>query len=148
MFYTHSKKNFCFYPIPKLQILDSSKFKEFADDNFKCDGNGSKFSKSVENTVGKGEIAHYEQFLLFPQSFQKASFPEASEGVVVWEWVKLHIVCKCFELGSLKICPLQQDSFLFYGYPLFRLVIVRKQPVAWKEYWAQYQFKKTPGKHG
>ena len=29
------------------------------------------FSKQVENTVGKGEIAHYEQFLLFPQFFQK-----------------------------------------------------------------------------
>ena len=25
----------------------------------------------VENTVGKGEIAHYEQFLLFQQCFQK-----------------------------------------------------------------------------
>ena len=31
------------------------------------------FSKWVENTVGKGEIAHYEQFLLFPQCFQKTS---------------------------------------------------------------------------
>ena len=30
-----------------------------------------KFSKQVENTVGNGEIAHYEQFLLFPQCFQK-----------------------------------------------------------------------------
>ena len=28
--------------------------------------------KRVENTVGKGEIARYEQFLLFPQCFQKA----------------------------------------------------------------------------
>ena len=27
-------------------------------------------SKSFENTVGKGEIARYEQFLLFPQCFQ------------------------------------------------------------------------------
>ena len=25
----------------------------------------------VENTVGKGEIARYEQFILFPQCFQK-----------------------------------------------------------------------------
>ena len=25
--------------------------------------------KPFENTVGKGEIAHYEQFLLFPQCF-------------------------------------------------------------------------------
>ena len=45
--------------------------KEFADDNFKFDENGRKFSKGIENTVGKGEIAHYEQFLLFPQCFQK-----------------------------------------------------------------------------
>ena len=30
-------------PIPKRQILDSSKIKEFADDNFKFDENGRKF---------------------------------------------------------------------------------------------------------
>ena len=30
-----------------------------------------KFSKWVENTVGKGEIARYEQFLIFPQCFQR-----------------------------------------------------------------------------
>ena len=39
--------------------------------------------------MGKGEIARYEQFLLFPQCFQKARFPGASKGVIVWEWVKL-----------------------------------------------------------
>ena len=53
------------------QILDSSKLKEFADDNFMFHENGRKFSNWVENTVGKGEIARYEQFLLFPQCFQK-----------------------------------------------------------------------------
>ena len=37
--------------------------------------------------MGKGEIAHYEQFLLFPQCFQKACFQGASKGVIVWEWV-------------------------------------------------------------
>ena len=47
------------------------------------------YSKWVKNTVGKGEIARYEQFLLFPQCFQKACFPGASKGVIVWEWVKL-----------------------------------------------------------
>ena len=30
-----------------------------------------KFFQQEENTVGKGEIARYEQFLLFPQCFQK-----------------------------------------------------------------------------
>ena len=44
----------------------SSKLNEFAVDNFKFDENGRKFFRLVENIVGKGEIAHYEQFLLFP----------------------------------------------------------------------------------
>ena len=60
-----------FMHFPKQQILDSSKLKEFADDNFRFDENGRKFSKRVENTVGKGEIARYEQFLLFPQCCQR-----------------------------------------------------------------------------
>ena len=67
-------------------MLDLSKQKEFADDNFKFDENGRKLSKRVENTVGKGEIARNEQFLLFPQCFQKACCPGASKGVIVWEW--------------------------------------------------------------
>ena len=45
--------------------------KEFADDNFKFVENCTEVSKQVENTVGKGEIARYEQFLHFPQCFQK-----------------------------------------------------------------------------
>ena len=51
--------------------------------------NGTKLSKQVENTEGKEDIARYKQFLLFPQCFQKACFPEASKDVIVWEWVKL-----------------------------------------------------------
>ena len=39
------------YSIPKQKILDSSQLKEFADDNFKFDENGSKFSNRVENTT-------------------------------------------------------------------------------------------------
>ena len=45
----------------KRQILDYSKLEEFADDNL----------KRAENTVGKGDIARYEQFLLSLRSFQK-----------------------------------------------------------------------------
>ena len=44
--------------------------KECTDDNFNFYENGRKFSKRVENTVWKGEIARYEQFLLVPQCFQ------------------------------------------------------------------------------
>ena len=42
-----------------------------AESSLKGNEYGRKFSKRVENTVGKGEIARYEQFLLFPQCFQK-----------------------------------------------------------------------------
>ena len=49
----------------------NDKCRLFQNDNFDFDENGRKFSKQEENTVGKGEIAHYEQFLLFPQCFQK-----------------------------------------------------------------------------
>ena len=72
-----------------------SKLKQSADDNFELDENTRKYSKRVENTVGKGEIARYEQFLLFPLCFQKACFPGGgSKGVIVWEWVKL-TTCTC-----------------------------------------------------
>ena len=43
-----------FLTFPKRQILDASKLKEFSDDNLKFDENGRKFSKRVENIVGKG----------------------------------------------------------------------------------------------
>ena len=48
-----------------------SKLKEFADDIFELDKNGRKFSKRVENTVEKEQIAHYKQFLLFPVFFKR-----------------------------------------------------------------------------
>ena len=56
---------------PKRQNLNSSKMKEFADVNFKFVESRKKFFQRQEKTVGKGEIARYEQFLLFPQCFQK-----------------------------------------------------------------------------
>ena len=68
-------------------MLDSSKLNDFADNNLKFERNGRKLFKLVENTVGKGEIDRYEQFLLFPQCFQKVCFTGVSKGVIVWEWV-------------------------------------------------------------
>ena len=55
---------YSFFPNDKFLTL--LKLKKLADDNFKFDGNGRKFFKRIKNTVGKGEIARYEQFLLFP----------------------------------------------------------------------------------
>ena len=54
-------------PFPDDKLEDSCKLEEFADVHFKFDENGRKLSKPLQNTVGKGEIVRYEQFLLFPQ---------------------------------------------------------------------------------
>ena len=73
--------------VPNNKFLDSSKFDE----------NCRKFWRWVENTVGKGEIAHYEQtvgkgeiahyeqFLLFPLCFQKTCTGDIYKPGFVWE---------------------------------------------------------------
>ena len=89
--------------------------KESADNNFKLDENGRKLSKWVENTVGKGEIAPYEQFLRFPQCFQKTYKPG-----LIWERVNplpykeiLKTYLEAFADGDLTL-P-QTIKFLFDG---------------------------------
>ena len=47
---------------PKRQILEPSKLKEFAADNFKFDENGRKFSKWVKNTGKKEKLLIMSSF--------------------------------------------------------------------------------------
>ena len=62
--------------------------------------------------MGKGEIARYEQFLVFPQCFQKACFPGVSKGVIVWEWVKIHL--KFYSLYMYHLLALfPKQAFVF-----------------------------------
>ena len=67
-------------PFPKQQISHSSKLKEFADDNLKFDGRGRKFSKRVENTVGKGNCS-LRAISPFPTVFSKDVY---SKHVKTW----------------------------------------------------------------
>ena len=55
--------------------------------------------KSFENTVGKGEVAHNEQFLLFPQCF-----------LLFW---------KTFSLEKFKICCLGKELTLYHTIQTF-----------------------------
>ena len=89
MFHNSCSVNPLFWTWSPLTHYQTTNFRLFQTERVcrRQFGNGRKLSKQVENTVGKGEIARYEQFLLFPQYFQKACFPEASKGVIVWEWV-------------------------------------------------------------
>ena len=63
--------------------------KEFAGDNFKVDEHRRKFSKCwIVNTVGKGEITRYEQFLFFTKCFQKTCTADTEKPVHVWKELK------------------------------------------------------------
>ena len=46
------------------------------------------YSELLENTVGKGEIAHYEQFLLFHSVFKRLVLQTRKNPGLVWERVK------------------------------------------------------------
>ena len=57
--------------LSQLTILDSFKVKEFADDNFKCDGNGRNFLRRVEKHCGKRRNCLLRAVSLFPCSVFK-----------------------------------------------------------------------------
>ena len=59
--------------------------REFANNDFKFYENGRKFSNRRKDTVVKGEIARYEQVLLFPRCFQKACTANTSEPVACFD---------------------------------------------------------------
>ena len=65
-------------------ILDWSKLKRFPDDKINASENWKFVLERVENIVEKGKDAGYQHFLLFPQCFQKASFPRPLKDWIAW----------------------------------------------------------------
>ena len=53
-----------------------------------------KLTKIIDNIVGKGEIAYYEQFQLLTQCFQKLSVAKASFVVSFTDRVKIEKIVK------------------------------------------------------
>ena len=60
-------------PIPNDKILDMTKLKAFADNKLNFAKMEISFCDRVENTIGKGENAGYQHFLLFLHCFSKPS---------------------------------------------------------------------------
>ena len=98
-------------PFPNDKFFYSSKVIEFADNNLKFDENNRKFSKQVENTVGKEEIAHQEQFLLFPQCFQGLVLQTRKNQDLLWKGLTavefLYSRGRLYSKGPLTIVRLQ-----------------------------------------
>ena len=109
-----------FNPLPDDKILDRSNFEQSADDNFKFDENCRKFSKRVENTVGKGEIACFKQFLL-STVFSKGLFPRGIKRCRLGMGLRtekdcLNIKKACFQDG-FYMTLLIVASLTFYHLP-------------------------------
>ena len=83
--------------------------KEFADNNFKCDENGRRFSKWVEKTVGKGEILRIEQFLLSYNVFKTLILQTHKNQGLFRKGLKI-VICNSFTLDESKICHLERDN--------------------------------------
>ena len=61
-----------------------TKLKAFADDKLNITRMMASPLDRVENTVGKGENAGYQHFLLFPQCFQKPFSLGSLKVGIVW----------------------------------------------------------------
>ena len=75
--------------------------------SWQFDENGCEFSKRVEKAVGKGEIACYEQFLLFQQCFQKICIADPQKQGLVCERVKFCCLAKIIKTLEILV-PIQQ----------------------------------------
>ena len=66
------------------KILHKSKLSAFADDKIKVAEYLKFVFGRIQNIVGKGENAGFQDFLLFPQCFQEASFSGSLKVGIVW----------------------------------------------------------------
>ena len=75
-------KVFFFLTLSQTKIIRLFQTEDSADDNFKCDENGRKFSKKGRKHWG---IARYELFLLFPQCFKEDCTADTLKPGLVWK---------------------------------------------------------------
>ena len=66
------------------KIMDVTKFKAFVDDKLKTAKMKIFLFDKIENTMGKGENAGYQHFLLFSQCFPNPSSLRSIKVRIVW----------------------------------------------------------------
>ena len=87
--------------------------------------------------MGKGEIALTSNFSSTHKCFQKACFPGASKGVIVWEWVKLHFEC------AISVVLIPSDMAFIHTCNVGSFLLTMQLSAANKFYGFQYGLKYT-----
>ena len=91
-------------------------------EQFQINESGRKFSKRVENTVEKGEIAYYDQFLPFQKSFQKKFVLQTCKKTQKFDWkiadekiklLSLTDLPELFSLAFTKLVPKFFEQYFF-----------------------------------
>ena len=93
-------------------MWDVTKSKAFADDKLKVDKMMISLLDRVENSVGKGENAGYQHFLLFPQCFPKPTcLGSLKSGLFGKELKRVYSFPKdlseinCFNYSNIEVVP-------------------------------------------
>ena len=87
---------------------------------------GIKFSGRLENTVGKGEIAHKEQFLLFPVFSKDLNCRHVKTGGLFKKGLKNMRATMALDRSPESFSPKLNSTSLFLW---FQLVTLRVGPV-------------------
>ena len=83
----------------KRQILDSSKLKEFADNNFKVDENGRKFSKWIETLWEKEKLLITSNFSFSYTVFKRLVLQtRKNQGLFGKGLINKTSICMTFQL--------------------------------------------------
>ena len=93
-------------PLPNGEILDVTKLTASEDHKLNVAIMTISLFDRVENTVGKVENAGFQHFLLFPQSFRKASLSGSLKVGIVWyriKWINLGVT----DVNQLKVQNLE-----------------------------------------
>ena len=98
------------YPLPNGKILDVTKLKAFVCNKLKVAKMIISIFERVENTVGKGESAGNQHFLLFAQCFQKPSFQGSLKVGIVWEKYLNYFLVNKNHCGKRRKCCLKAFS--------------------------------------
>ena len=73
-----------FNSLPHNKFLEWSKLKAIAGDKIDVTEKFKFVLRQIENIVGKGDSGGNQHCLLFPQCFQKSSFPRLLKIGIVW----------------------------------------------------------------
>ena len=84
LLYVHIKLTF--YQMTNFRLFQSERV---CRQQFQVWRKWKKVIQTDRKHCGKRRNCSLQQFLLFPQCFQKGCFSGVSKGVIVWEWINL-----------------------------------------------------------